>query len=311
MSQALNNRDCIQVEAPIRPDQIGTALVVSQSGPFIAHASIDNSAVRRQTRARSTISRNGRLGSVRCLMGGSEKARMNLASESIWSCVGSTARLSIAPILQQLKFACSHPCPSAILSLVYPPSKAKDVLASVCSRYLNICTCFIVKYFLTCCPPDMALSYSNQAEMTVIDRKDHALVNKCDTRYDNCGSPSISLLISGSEQIAKAKAVLTSKQDFESSLRSNLSSNELDKLGIDKLEDLEKLAQQLLHHANHRKQRWEMGRSKTGRSTQRFIARTSAFIEAYSGIVEVMRGVDQQYGGAAYGLISVLLVVSS
>jgi hypothetical protein len=44
---------------------------------------------------------------------------------------------------------------------------------------------------------------------------------------------------------------------------------------------------------------------------QGFLATMSEFLGCYSGIVEIVRCADQQYGGIAYGTISVLLIVST
>ena len=50
--------------------------------------------------------------------------------------------------------------------------------------------------------------------------------------------------------------------------------------------------------------------AKLGKSTVTFANNFSSFLQAYSGIVEIMQGADQQFGGAAYSVLSLLLVVS-
>ena len=49
--------------------------------------------------------------------------------------------------------------------------------------------------------------------------------------------------------------------------------------------------------------------AKLGRKTVTFVTNFSSFLEAYSGIVEIMKGADQQYGGAAYSILSLALIV--
>ena len=48
---------------------------------------------------------------------------------------------------------------------------------------------------------------------------------------------------------------------------------------------------------------------KVGKATQTFASNFSSFLQAYSGIIEIMKGADQQYGGVAYSALSLLLIV--
>ena len=48
---------------------------------------------------------------------------------------------------------------------------------------------------------------------------------------------------------------------------------------------------------------------KVGKTTIAFANNFSSFLQAYSGIVEIMQGADQQYGGVAYSTLSLLLIV--
>lgn len=48
---------------------------------------------------------------------------------------------------------------------------------------------------------------------------------------------------------------------------------------------------------------------KVGKATLTFVNNFSGFLQAYSGIVEIMQAADQQYGGAAYSALSLLLIV--
>ena len=49
---------------------------------------------------------------------------------------------------------------------------------------------------------------------------------------------------------------------------------------------------------------------KVGKATLTFVHNFSSFLQAYSGIVEIMQAADQQYGGVAYSALSLLLIVS-
>lgn len=50
---------------------------------------------------------------------------------------------------------------------------------------------------------------------------------------------------------------------------------------------------------------------RAGKSTQVFANNFASYLQAYSGIIEIMQGADNQYGGAAYASLSLLLIVSS
>ncbi|KAL8647693.1 MAG: hypothetical protein Q9210_005402 [Variospora velana] len=54
----------------------------------------------------------------------------------------------------------------------------------------------------------------------------------------------------------------------------------------------------------------QMKRSKASKYTQNFTTKFSGFLESYSGIVEVVKGADQQYGGLAYSTMSLFLIVA-
>ena len=49
---------------------------------------------------------------------------------------------------------------------------------------------------------------------------------------------------------------------------------------------------------------------RIGKQTVTFATNFSSFLQAYSGIIEIMNGADQQYGGVAYSALSLLLIVS-
>lgn len=48
---------------------------------------------------------------------------------------------------------------------------------------------------------------------------------------------------------------------------------------------------------------------RVGKKTVVFVNNFASFLQAYSGIVEIMQGADQQYGGLAYSVLSLLLIV--
>ena len=56
--------------------------------------------------------------------------------------------------------------------------------------------------------------------------------------------------------------------------------------------------------------RRKQGSRKVGASLQSFATNFAAFLQSYSGIVEMVKAGDNQYGGLAYGTLSLLLSVS-
>ena len=48
---------------------------------------------------------------------------------------------------------------------------------------------------------------------------------------------------------------------------------------------------------------------KAGKATVTFANNFSGYLQAYQGIIEIMQGADQQYGGVAYSALSLLLIV--
>lgn len=56
--------------------------------------------------------------------------------------------------------------------------------------------------------------------------------------------------------------------------------------------------------------RRKQGSRKVGSVTQSFAKNFSAFLAGYSGVVEMVKTGDNQYGGLAYGTLSLLLSVS-
>ncbi|KAI9736713.1 MAG: hypothetical protein M1834_000917 [Cirrosporium novae-zelandiae] len=68
-----------------------------------------------------------------------------------------------------------------------------------------------------------------------------------------------------------------------------------------------------LEEAGAEKDKWDNqrqhGHRKGAASLQRFLNNLSGFLEAYSGVVEVVRCAGAQYGDAGYGALSLLLIV--
>lgn len=92
-------------------------------------------------------------------------------------------------------------------------------------------------------------------------------------------------------------------------MRKEISSEELEfskKANEDSIQDLLRysLGQAELHQSDRTLIR------KVGKKTVVFAYNFANFLQAYSGVVEIMKGADQQFGGIAYGALSLLLIVS-
>lgn len=77
-------------------------------------------------------------------------------------------------------------------------------------------------------------------------------------------------------------------------------------------ESLEELLSNRLNEATGQRDKHASNQQKivkVGKATQAFANNFSSFLQAYSGIVEIMKGADQQYGGVAYSALSLLLIV--
>ena len=78
------------------------------------------------------------------------------------------------------------------------------------------------------------------------------------------------------------------------------------------LRSLGELLSWLLDHAREQKNKNQDDRKfvrRLGKQTTSFAVNLSGFLQAYSGIVEIMKGADQQCGGVAYGTLSIFLMV--
>ena len=77
-------------------------------------------------------------------------------------------------------------------------------------------------------------------------------------------------------------------------------------------DSLEKLLSHSLYDATGQRDKHASSQKtivKVGKTTQTFASNFSSFLQAYSGIIEIMKGADQQYGGVAYSALSLLLIV--
>ncbi|KAI9771918.1 MAG: hypothetical protein M1839_002701 [Geoglossum umbratile] len=117
---------------------------------------------------------------------------------------------------------------------------------------------------------------------------------------------------SGNESptIEAAKEVLSTQSEFERGFRLKATKQEVECLKISTLSDLEGQLRGRMKDLKTTKTTWRGNRRVVSVKLQRFLTRMSEFLECYSGIVEILRCADMQYGGVAYGTISALLIVA-
>jgi hypothetical protein len=86
---------------------------------------------------------------------------------------------------------------------------------------------------------------------------------------------------------------------------------------IEDLDTLEKLADDAANQVQNLEKRLEGRRAarsipaKSGHALQQFASTIHDFLKVYSGVVEVSKGVDAQYGGIVCGALSLLVSVST
>ncbi|MCJ1383605.1 hypothetical protein MMC17_006719 [Xylographa soralifera] len=110
-----------------------------------------------------------------------------------------------------------------------------------------------------------------------------------------------------------AELVRLSEDDFRGKIDKELTAEEQKFLKEAGPEQLQKLLQDCLDSADGKRIEHEQNRSligRVGKGTVRFVNNFSGFLQAYSGIVEVMNGADDQYGGLAFSTLSILLIVA-
>ena len=111
-----------------------------------------------------------------------------------------------------------------------------------------------------------------------------------------------------SESIKSARELLSTQQAFLSHIKRRAPA-EVDHPSITELSNLEQIVEEVKADVDSEKRTWVTNRTKASQHVQDFATKFSRFLESYSGIVEVLKGVDQQYGGAAYGTLSIFLIV--
>ena len=111
-----------------------------------------------------------------------------------------------------------------------------------------------------------------------------------------------------------AQDVLESATAFEADIRRLAELDEIRQFETNKTkEQLSGLASAELIRARIAQSSWitrrSMGLRKFPKKLQSFITTFSDFLECYSGIVEVVKQADSQFGGLAYSTLSLLLIV--
>ena len=96
---------------------------------------------------------------------------------------------------------------------------------------------------------------------------------------------------------------------FRHELRKEITGEGLDFSETANEDSIQELLRYCLGQAE-RQQRDQRLIRKAGKKTVIFANNFAHFLQAYSGVVEVMKEADQQYGGLAYGTLSILLIVS-
>lgn len=115
-----------------------------------------------------------------------------------------------------------------------------------------------------------------------------------------------------SPSCAPANKVLDDEKDFRKSIEKRITTEEgrfLDQANAGSLKDL--LSSCLDDAQGEQQKRQECSKviQRAGKQTVIFANNFSSFLQAYSGIVEIMQGADQQYGGLAYSTLSLFLIV--
>jgi len=109
-----------------------------------------------------------------------------------------------------------------------------------------------------------------------------------------------------------ANKVLDEAKNFRKQMEKRITIEE--KRFVDCADDkaLEILLSECLDDAQHQRGKIQQNQKimkRVGKKTVVFANNFSSFLQAYSGIVEIMKGTDQQYGGLAYSTLSLLLIV--
>jgi len=76
------------------------------------------------------------------------------------------------------------------------------------------------------------------------------------------------------------------------------------------VKDIKETAENGLQLASNDREKWaELRHKGPGRFVQSFLTSFSSYLEAYSGIVEVVKNGGQPYGQVAYSTLSIFLIV--
>ena len=100
--------------------------------------------------------------------------------------------------------------------------------------------------------------------------------------------------------------------EFSKRIEKSITAEEQQFVETANADSLEKLLSQSLYDATGQRDKHASNQKtiiKVGKATQTFATNFSSFLQAYSGIIEIMKGADQQYGGVAYSALSLLLIV--
>ena len=101
-------------------------------------------------------------------------------------------------------------------------------------------------------------------------------------------------------------------QEFSKKMEKTITMKEQQFVQTANADSLEKLLSDSLYDATRQRDKHASSQKtivKVGKATQTFASNFSGFLQAYSGIIEIMKGADQQYGGVAYSALSLLLIV--
>lgn len=101
-------------------------------------------------------------------------------------------------------------------------------------------------------------------------------------------------------------------QNFRRKIEKAIPDEERQLVGTADADTLRRLVADSLNEAKERQEEHSQKQQtigKVGKATVTFVHNFSGFLQAYSGIVEIMQAADQQYGGVAYSALSLLLIV--
>jgi predicted RNA-binding protein len=105
------------------------------------------------------------------------------------------------------------------------------------------------------------------------------------------------------------------KDEFKVRISKSLSKKERELLSSQSYEKLEELMRYYLGQAQSEQEKYRADNkwiNRAGRRTTEFLNNFNGYVEAYSGIIQIMNGAGpfgQGYGDAAYGALSLFLVV--